>query len=144
MDKALRTFPTSRRLRYKDAEMLRDSGRMRKALEAFQQASRMKPPPEMPPERDQAQLSFIYQRIGGVNTDLADFDAANAAYKRALEISPDNADARIALGDLYFRRGQYSEALSEYSKVLAAHSNTALPHYRVADAHLHMCTIPAD
>ena len=138
MDRALRTFPTSRRLRYKEAEMLRDSGRMRKALEAFQQASRMKPPPEMPPERDQAQLSFIYQRIGGVNTDLADFDAANTAYKTALEISPDNADARIALGDLYFRRGQYSDALSEYSKVLAAHSNSALPHYRVADAHLHM------
>ena len=138
MQRAIRAFPSSRRLRYKEAEMHRDSGRMRKALETFQQASQMKAPPGMTPERDRLQLSFIYQRIGGINTDLADFDAAGAAYKKALEISPENADARIALGDLYSHRGQYSEALAEYANVLRAHPDNALPHYRIADANLQM------
>ncbi len=136
MQRAVRAYPSSRRLRYKEAEMHRDSGRMRKALGTFQEASQMKPPQGMTPERDRLQLSFIFQRIGGINTDLVDFDAAIAAYKKALEISPENADARIALGDSYLRRGQHSEALAEYSNVLTAHPDRALPYYRIADANL--------
>jgi tetratricopeptide (TPR) repeat protein len=138
MQRAVRAFPSSRTVRYREAEMHRDSGRMRKALETFQQASQLKAPASMTPERDRSQLSFIYQRIGGINTDLAQLDAAIEAYKKSLEISSDNADARIALGDLYLRRGQYKEALAEYAKVLAGRSDSALPHYRAADAYLQM------
>jgi tetratricopeptide (TPR) repeat protein len=138
IERAVRTFPSSRRVRYKEAEMHRDSGRMRKALEIFQQASQMKAPPGMTPDRDRLQLSFIYQRMGGINTDLVQFDAAIAAYKKSLEISADNADARVALGDLYLRRGQQREALTEYGRVLATHPDSALPHYRLADANLQM------
>ena len=106
MQRAVRLFPDSRRVRYKEAEMYRDSGKMQKALDVFHEASQMKAPASMPPELDSLQLSFIYQRIGGINTDLTQFDAAIAAYKKALEISPKNADARMALGDLYLRRGE--------------------------------------
>ena len=138
MQRAVRAFPLSRRVRYKEAEMHRDSGRMRKALDTFQEASQMKAPVGMTPELDRLQLSFIYQRIGGINTDLTEFDAAIAAYKKSLELSPENADARIALGDLYLRRGQYREALTEYARVVAALPDKAGPHYRVADANLQM------
>jgi len=138
MRKARESYPSSRRIRYKEAEMYRDSGKMRKALDTFQQASQMKPPAGMPQELDRSQLSFIYQRMGGINTDLTQFDEAIAAYKKSLEISPDNADARISLGDLYLRRGQHEEALDEFKRVLAAHPDKALPHYRVADANLQM------
>jgi tetratricopeptide (TPR) repeat protein len=138
MQHAVRAFPSSRRVRYKEAEMHRDSGRMRKALETFQEASQMKAPAGMTPELDRSQLSFIYQRIGGINTDLTQFDGAIAAYQKSLEISPENADARIALGDLYLRRGQYHDALSEYARVVAALPDKAGPHYRVADANLQM------
>src|SRR5262249_48558970 len=82
MQQAIRAFPSSRRIRYKQAEMYRDSGKMRKALETFQQASEMKAPAGMTREQDQSQISFIYQRIGGINTDLTEFDAAIAAYKK--------------------------------------------------------------
>ena len=138
MQRALRAFPGSRRLRYKEAEMHRDSGRMQKALETFQEASMMKAPLGMPAELDRAQLSFIYQRIGGINTDLAALGAAIDAYRKSVEISPENADARLALGDVYLRRGEYTEAIAEYSRVLAAHPDKALPHYRIADANLQM------
>lgn len=138
MDRAVHAFPSSRRVRYKEAEMHRDSGRMRKALETFQQASQMKAPAGMSPERDRAQLSFIYQRIGGINTDLDQFDDAIAAYKKALDVSPENADARVALGDIFLRRGQHSEALAEYKRVATTHAEKALPHYRLADASLQM------
>jgi tetratricopeptide (TPR) repeat protein len=136
MLRAIRTFPGSRRLRYKEAEMYRDSGRMRKALEVFQEASQMKPPASMSPDQDRLQLSFIYQRIGGINTDLTQFDAAIAAYKKALEISPKNADARMALGDLYLRRGQATEGIAEFSTLVSAFPDKAVPLYRFADANL--------
>src|SRR5436309_12173795 len=136
MRQAIQAFPSSRRIRYKEAEMYRDSGKMRKALETFQQASEMKASTAMSQELDRSQISFIYQRIGGINTDLTQFDAAIAAYEKSLEISPENADARIALGDLYLRRGQQKEALAEYERVLAAHPDKAIPHYRLADANL--------
>ena len=142
MQRAVRAFQTSRRVRYKEAEMYRDSGKMRRALEIFQEASQMKAPAAMPPQLDQAQLSFIYQRMGGINTDLTQFNAAIDAYEKALEISPENADARIALGDVYLRRGQRMEALAEYTHVLTTHSEKAGPHYRVADAHLQMGDFP--
>src|SRR5262245_13387518 len=142
MQHAVRAFPSSRRVRYKEAEMHRDSGRMRKALETFQESSQMKAPAGMTLELDRSQLSFIYQRIGGINTDLTQFDAAIEAYKKSLEVSPENADARIALGDLYLRRGQYREALTEFERVLAALPDKAGPHYRVADANLQMANFP--
>jgi tetratricopeptide (TPR) repeat protein len=138
MQLAIRTFPASRRLRYKEAEMHRDAGRMQKALETFQQASQMKAPAAMPADLDRSQLSFIYQRMGGINTDIVALDAAIEAYKKSLELSPDNADARIGLGDSYFRRGQHNEAIAEYTRVLAAHPDKALPYYRIADANLQM------
>jgi len=136
MQRAVRAFPMSRRVRYKEAEMYRDSGKMRKALEVFEQASQMKAPASMPPEQDSLQLSFIYQRIGGINTDLTQFDAAIAAYKKALEISPKNADARIALGDAYLRRDQRKEARAEYATVMSAYPDRALPLSRFAEASL--------
>src|SRR6185369_8414498 len=130
MQRAVRLFPDSRRVRYKEAEMYRDSGKMQKALEVFQEASQMKAPASMPAELDRLQLSFIYQRIGGISTDLTQFDAAIAAYKKAIEISPKNADARIALGDSYLRRGERSQALAEYANLLSAYADRATPHYR--------------
>jgi tetratricopeptide (TPR) repeat protein len=134
MQRAVRAYPASRRARYKEAEMYRDSGKMRKALEVFEEASQMKAPASMTPDLDSLQLSFIYQRIGGINTDLTQFDAAIAAYKKSLEISPKNADARIALGDAYLRRDQRQEARAEYSKMITAFPDRALPLYRYADA----------
>jgi tetratricopeptide (TPR) repeat protein len=134
MQRAVRAYPGSRRLRYKEAEMYRDAGKMRKALEVFEEASQMKAPASMTPDLDSLQLSFIYQRIGGINTDLTQFDAAIAAYKKALEISPKNADARIALGDVYLRRDQREEARAEYAKMMSAFPDRALPLYRYADA----------
>jgi tetratricopeptide (TPR) repeat protein len=138
MQRAVRAFPGSRRARYKEAEMYRDSGKMHKALEVFQEASRLKAPASMTPELDSQQLSFIYQRIGGINTDLTQFDDAIAAYQKALEISPKNADARIALGDAYLHRNEPAKARTEYTSVMSAYPDRALPLYRFADACLRM------
>lgn len=142
MLRAVRTFPNSRRVRYRLAELYRDSGRMKKALDIFKEASEMEGPPGLDPVLDRLQRSFVYQRMGGINTDLVQFDAALAAYKKALEINPDNAEARLALADLYLRRDRLDEALAEYTRVVTANPRSAAAHSRLAELNLRMARFP--
>jgi tetratricopeptide (TPR) repeat protein len=138
MSRAIQQFPESRRVRYRLAELHRDSGRMRKALEVFREASEMKAPADMDALLDRRQRSFIYQRMGGINTDLVQFDDAVAAYKKALEIDSTNAEARLALGDLYLRRDRLDDALTEYTRVAADRPESAAPHNRLSELYLRM------
>ncbi|MBI4474697.1 MAG: tetratricopeptide repeat protein [Acidobacteria bacterium] len=142
MMRALGAFPGSRRVRYRLAELYRDSGRMRKALEVFKEAAELEGPPGLDPALDRRQRSFIYQRIGGINTDLVQFDDALSAHKKALEIDPGNAESRVALGDLYVRRDRLNEALAEYTSVAAANPKSAAAHNRVAEVNLQLARLP--
>jgi tetratricopeptide (TPR) repeat protein len=138
MTRAVKTFPNSRRVRYRLAELYRDSGRMKQALEVFKQASELQAPPGFDPSLDRRQRSFVFQRIGGINTDLVRFDDAVTAYEKALDINPDNADARLALGDAYLQRNRLDEALAEYTRVITANPRFAAAHNRLAELHLRM------
>ncbi len=138
MVRALAVYPDSRRVRYRLAELHRDSGRMKKALEVFKEASQLKAPEGMDARLDRRQRSFIYQRIGGINTDLVQFDDALAAYRTALEIDPTNGEARGALGDLYLKRDRLDEALTEYQRVVTEYPSSAAAHSRLAELFLRM------
>lgn len=142
MMRAIMAFPDSRRVRYRLAELHRDSGRMKKSLEVFKEASEMDGPPGLDPALDRRQRSFIYQRIGGINTDLVQFDDAVAAYKKALEIDPRNGEARLSLGDVYLRRDRLDETLAEYTRVVAENPGSAVAHNRVAELNLRMARFP--
>lgn len=48
----------------------------------------------------------------------ADAETAEQMYKKALDISPDNVDARINLADLFYRQGRLHEALEEYRQAV--------------------------
>ena len=52
------------------------------------------------------QRGVIQERIASMNVLLVRFDDAAAAYKTALELSPDNLKASLGLADLYFRGGK--------------------------------------
>jgi predicted O-linked N-acetylglucosamine transferase (SPINDLY family) len=60
-------------------------------------------------------------------SDAKDDAAAEAAYRRALELNPDFIEAHLNLGTLIERRGQFEEALTQWRNVLTiAQLNSAV------------------
>jgi tetratricopeptide (TPR) repeat protein len=142
MLRALRLFPDSRRVRYELAELYRTSGKMKTALEVFREASQMEGPPDLGSENDRLQLSRIHYRIGGVATDLVQFDVAMESYRRALEVNPESIESRLALADLNLRRHGLQEAVADYNRVISFGPKNAAPHYGLAEANLRLGRLP--
>ena len=137
-ERAGRLFPTSRGVHFRLAELYRRSWKPRKALEAFETIGRMKASGDIDPAVDRLQRSVVYQRIGSIHTELAEFDEAASAYRKALEFTPGSVDARLGLGDVYLQQGKPQDALSEYNRALAAGAKSAAAYFRVADANLRL------
>ena len=129
-ERAGKLFPMSREVHFRLAELYRRSWKPRKALEAFERTSRM--------QLDPLQQSVIYQKLGSIHTELAEFDQATSAYRKALEFTPDSVDARLGLGDVFLQQGKPQDALNEYNRALAADAKSAAAHFRVADANLRL------
>jgi tetratricopeptide (TPR) repeat protein len=137
-ERARQLFPTSRSVHFQLAELYRRSWKPRKALQAFETLGRMKASADIDPAVDRFQRSVVYQKVGSIHTELAEFDQAASAYRKALEFTPDSVDARLGLGDVYLQQGKPQDALSEYNRALAMDAKGAPAYFRVADANLRL------
>ena len=142
MVRAAELFPASKDVHFHLAQLYLVSSKPMKALEAFEQLSRMKAPAVIDPAVDRLQQSVVYQKIGSIRAELADFEQAVSAYKKALEFTPDSAEARLGLGDVYLREGKPDDALAEYGPVAAASPQSVPAQFRVADANLRLGNYP--
>jgi Tfp pilus assembly protein PilF len=64
-----------------------------------------------------------YYNIGVANSNKKDYAAAEAAYKKAIEIKPDNGDAYTGLATLYNQQKKFdlaAEASANAAKYTAA------------------------
>lgn len=138
VERAAQLFPTSRAVHYRLAELYRRRWKPRKALEVFERIGRMKASGDIDPAVDRLQRSVVYQKLGSIHTELAELDRAAAAYRKALEFTPDSVDARLGLGDVYLQEGRPHDALSEYNRALAVDAKSTAAYFRVADANLRM------
>jgi tetratricopeptide (TPR) repeat protein len=136
MQRGIRRFPSSREIRYALAKIYVQASKYEAALGAFEASVRMDGPAD--PAVDRQQRGVIQERIASMNVLLVRFDAAAAAYKTALELSPDNLKASLGLADLYFRRGMMNEAMEEYTRTATTHRDSAAAHHGLADAFLHL------
>jgi type IV pilus biogenesis/stability protein PilW len=98
---------TANRIRMAQAYL--QAGRTKEALDILDQAVRSEPA-NAGLRNFYGQVCFMTERN----------DAAEAAFRKALEIDPDLADAHNNLGALYDRMGRRNEAEQEYRKALAA------------------------
>jgi len=137
-ERARQLFPTSRSVHFQLAELYRRSWKPRKALQAFETLGRMKASADIDPAVDRFQRSVVYQKVGSIHTELAEFDQAASAYRKALEFTPDSVDARLGLGDVYLQQGKPQDALSEYNRALAMDAKSGPAYFRVADANLRL------
>ena len=133
MLRAVRLYPESRQLRYRLGELYATWGKYEKAIEVFEDASRLT---ALHSEMDRTQRSRVYERIGEMNFFLVRFDEAVTALTKSLEINPANTGSRLLLGAIYVRRNRFDEAIAEYVRVIAASPNNATAHDGLAQVQL--------
>jgi tetratricopeptide (TPR) repeat protein len=63
-------------------------------------------------------LDRLYETIGGLYVNQANFDSAVDAYVKRVDVNPNSADAHRKLGEIYFLQGHDDEALAEFAAAL--------------------------
>ncbi|HSQ01268.1 MAG TPA: tetratricopeptide repeat protein [Candidatus Dormibacteraeota bacterium] len=82
--------------------------------------------------REQFLDAYSFLRAGMANEHTGDHKGAERAYRRGLDIAPDNVELRNALGWTLFQDGRTGEAVAEYKRALAANPNHAKAHNNLA------------
>src|SRR5215475_279909 len=82
--------------------------------------------------REQFLNSYSFLRAGLANEHTGDHAGAERAYRRGLEIVPDDAELRNALGWTLFQDGRTPDAVPEYRRALAANPTNAKAHDNLA------------
>ncbi|MEJ2429930.1 MAG: tetratricopeptide repeat protein [Deltaproteobacteria bacterium] len=86
--------------------------------------------------------SQIHNNLGNVLTQKGKLQEAIAHYTKALEISPNYAEAQINLGVALTRQGRLKEAIKHYSAALELKSNSAELHNNLGVALFGLGDIP--
>ncbi|HVP68416.1 MAG TPA: tetratricopeptide repeat protein [Anaeromyxobacteraceae bacterium] len=82
--------------------------------------------------REQFLDPYSYLRAGMANENTGDHKGAERAYRRGLELAPEDAELRNALGWTLFQEGRSAEAVTEYERALAADPASAKAHNNLA------------
>jgi len=73
-------------------------------------------------------------KIGNGYLKLKDWDSAKSAFKKALEIDPDDTSAHHGLAISYLRTGKYYEAIDEAMNSIGLTYNFPFAHYHLGEA----------
>src|SRR6185369_14035594 len=82
--------------------------------------------------REQFLDAYSFLRAGMADEHTGNHNAAERAYRRGLEIAPDNVELRNALGWTLFQDGRTAEAVVEYKRALALNPDHAKSHNNLA------------
>jgi Flp pilus assembly protein TadD len=82
--------------------------------------------------REQFLDPYSFLRAGMANEHTGDHKGAERAYRRGLDIAPEDAELRNALGWTLFQDGRPAEAVTEYRHALTASPDNAKTHNNLA------------
>ena len=82
--------------------------------------------------REQFLDPYSFLRAGMANEHTGNHQGAERAYRRGLEIAPDDPELRNALGWTLFQDGRTADAVPEYRRALAANPSNAKAHNNLA------------
>jgi pentatricopeptide repeat protein len=88
--------------------------------------------------REQFLDPYSYLRAGTANERTGDHAGAERAFRRGLELAPNDAELRNALGWTLFQDGRSEEAVAEYTRAVAADPGHAKAHNNLALALLEL------
>jgi len=135
---AVGRFPESRETRIELAVIYEEVDNLAMALEVFEEASQIKGPPGGEPTLDRYRRADIQNRIGHMNMLSSRFDDAIRAYRRTLEVDPEDAIAHTALGGLYLGRDMLAEALAEFTLAIDFNLENADAYHGIAGVHMRL------
>ena len=78
--------------------------------------------------REQFLDSYSFLRAGMANENTGDHTGAERAYRRGLNVAPDDVELHNALGWTLFQQGRTAEAVAEYKRALAVDPNHVKSH----------------
>jgi Flp pilus assembly protein TadD len=82
--------------------------------------------------REQFLDAYSFMRAGMANERTGDHKGAERAYRRGLELAPENPEMRNALGWTLFQDGRPAEAVVEYERALKANPDHVKSHNNLA------------
>jgi len=82
--------------------------------------------------REQFLDPYSFLRAGIANERTGDHAGAERAFRRGIELAPDDAEIRNSLGWTLFQEGRSAEAVTEYERALAADPKHAKAHNNLA------------
>jgi Flp pilus assembly protein TadD len=82
--------------------------------------------------REQFLDAYSFLRAGMANEHTGNHEGAERAYRRGLEIAPDDSELRNALGWTLFQEGRTADAVPEYRRALTAKPDHAKAHNNLA------------
>jgi tetratricopeptide (TPR) repeat protein len=124
---AIESVPRSGQAHYNLGRLYDFQQRSADAARAFQAAARLNPV---------VGLDYLYQSLARVCLAQPDLDQAVDAATRRVEISPNNADAHRALGEMHLQQGRHDEAMTELLAALLINPRSGASFLGIAQVHL--------
>lgn len=102
------------------SQLLVDEGRSQEAIDLLTKASQDSPSPD------------IYDLLGSAYSQAKDYPKAEAAYRKAVALDPDDAGHRHGLAEALMEQDKYADALEQYKKLVELEPGTSENHLRLA------------
>jgi tetratricopeptide (TPR) repeat protein len=80
----------------------------------------------------------LFEMIGALYANQANFDATVTAYRKRIAVNPNNSEAHRNLGDIYFLQGRQEWALAEFTAALVLDPRNTEAHAASAQVHLRL------
>jgi tetratricopeptide (TPR) repeat protein len=126
---AIAVLPNGGRAHYQLAQLYKTSGRSANAIAELEKVATFEAI---------AGQDHVYDELGVWYTADANLDGARTAYRKRIDVNPNNSDAHRKLGQIYLEQSRHEDAEAELSAALLLDPQNAEAHASRAQLHLRL------
>jgi tetratricopeptide (TPR) repeat protein len=109
LNATVQTFPESGQAHYRLGQLHQSRSQVQEAIREYEAASKLTPV---------TGLDSLFDTLGALYANQANFEGAVAAYSKRIEVNPNNAEGHRKLGEIYYLQGEDDLALAEFLATL--------------------------